>query len=94
MRDAIAENDPAILLPSFAARCVGDVNGFVPADPSLPENRDRAIAGVIAENASGATRGIFPAAQRDEGDPADRDPQDVERGEPAGPSHKPIITTP
>ncbi len=55
------------------------MNRFVPANSALAKNGDGALAGSIAENASGAARRIFGAAKGDEERRAQRDPQDVDR---------------
>ena len=80
MRHPIAEHDPAILAPRFASLRVGDVHRFVVAQSLRSQDRDRAIAGVIAEDAAMSPRRILGAAQREEGDRAEQNPHDVERG--------------
>ena len=86
MRNAIAENDPAIFRTAFAPARVGHVNGFVPWPVVLSQDRDGEIAGVAAENPVGPSRRILRASKSDEQDSAHGDPHDVERYEDLRPA--------
>jgi len=59
VRNAIAEDNPAIFAPSLASPGERDMNRFVSRDFPFAEDRDRAVAGVIRENPSRSARRIF-----------------------------------
>ena len=78
MRNAIAQDDPAILGSAFAAARVRDVNRFVVTKTALAEDDDRANAGIIAENPPRPSRRILGVTEREKQTRADRDPQYVD----------------
>ena len=82
MRDAVAEHYPPIRVASLASAGVGDVNGLVVAEAdriTLAKDRQRADAGIVAQNAARPARRIFAVAQGQEENGAERDPQGVEQ---------------
>ena len=80
VRDAVAQDDPSILGPSFAAPCVRDVHDLVTAilGGRLRQQRESARSGVIIEDAAAGPRGIVAPCESEEEYRADRRPHDVE----------------
>ena len=83
VRDAIEQDYPPRLPPSFPSPGVGDVHRFVAAvtPVTLRGDGDGACAGVIREDAVAASRRIFSAGERRKQGGADGNPRDVENGE-------------
>jgi acyl carrier protein len=79
VRNAVAEDDPAIFDSTFAAARVRDVNGFIVPKTALAQDGDRANAGIIAENPPRPSRRILGVTECEKKDCADGDPRHVER---------------
>ena len=89
VRDAVAENDPAIgAAAALTARGPGDVHRFVSTEVhgiAMLEDRDRTDGGVIAEHAARAARRILAVPGRQKEDRAKHNPRGVEQ--PVAPEH-------
>jgi acyl carrier protein len=78
VRNAIAENDPAVLRSTFTAACVCDVNRLVVTKPTLAKDQHCKRARIITEDPARSPRRILGMPESEEEDRADRDPQDVD----------------
>jgi len=88
VRNAIAENDPAIAVTAFTSPSPGDVYRFELLEANgiaALQARHRAHGGVIAENATRSPRWILAMTQREEENRAERNPHRVEN--PIAPAH-------
>lgn len=82
VRHAVAEHNPPVRIAALATPRVGGMNGLEVAEAdriALTKDRQRASAGVIAEDAARAAGRIFAVAQRQKENGAERNPQGVEQ---------------
>ena len=89
VRNAIAEHDPSVgIAATLTVRRPGDVYGLVIAEShgiAALQDRHRANASVIAQDAARAAGWIVAMAQRQKENRAKRDPRGVEQ--PVAPAH-------
>ena len=91
VRNAIAKHDPAIRAPALTTARIRDVNRLVSGNAVLPQNRDGANGGVVAEHAALRARRVRPVLQSEKQQRADADPQRVEH--PKTPAHAVMIAS-
>jgi len=78
-RDGVEQDDPAIGVASFTFAGAGDVDDLDVVHPAGTRDRQCLLPGFDREDAPLGPRRIFRAAQSDEKNRAERNPQDVER---------------
>jgi acyl carrier protein len=83
MRYRIEQNHPPIRRPALPRSRSGHVHDLVPVQPALPGHSQGTSAGFDRKNASLGAGGVFHPVQREEEHGTERDPENVERPEPA-----------